>query len=73
MINFNPESHSLFVTSKSLSSEKLANTDFSQLLDVAMCCAHAGLWGLVMRALSLSAKMQGYHPCQGTSVCSEHL
>lgn len=71
MINFNPECHSLFVTSKSLNLEKPTNTDFSHLLDVAMCCAHAVLWGLVMTALS--AKMQGYHPCQEKSMCSEHL
>lgn len=71
MINFNPESHSLFVTSKSLNLEKPANTHFSELLDVAMCCAHAVLQGFVTTALS--AKMQGYHPCQGKSMCSEHL
>lgn len=71
MINFNPESHSLFVTSKSLNLEKPANTHFSELLDVAMCYAHAVLQGFVTTALS--AKMQGYHPCQGKSMCSEHL
>lgn len=53
MINFNPQSHSLLVTSKSLNPEKPANADFSQLLGVAVCCAYAVLWRLVMTALSL--------------------
>lgn len=70
LIKFNPESHSLFVTSKSLNPEKPANTDFAQLLDVP--CAVLMLFsGDLSWQHCLCQK--GYHPCQGKSMCSEHL